>query len=58
MASGGQFDVSPDTRILDAARQTLADVQPPIDLGQQQDASIGGETAAIEGGVNRLAGNR
>ncbi len=45
-------------RILDAARQTLADAKPPSDLGQQQDAGVRGEAAAIEGGVNRLTGNR
>ena len=44
--------------VLYAARQTLADPKPPIDLGQQQNAGVGGEAAAIEGGVNRLAGNR
>lgn len=45
-------------RVLDAARQTLTDAQTPISLGQQQGAGVGGETAAIKGGVSRLTGNR
>lgn len=44
------LDALKGTRALDAGRQALADPKPPVDLGQQQQA-------AIEGGVNRLAGN-
>ncbi|WP_282189654.1 hypothetical protein [Azospirillum brasilense] len=35
-----------------------ADPEPPVDFWQQKDAGLAGEVAAIEGGVNRLAGNR
>ncbi|ALJ36351.1 hypothetical protein FE88_28565 [Azospirillum brasilense] len=52
------LDALGSARVLYAARQALADPKPPIDRGQQQNAGVGGETVAIEGGVNRLAGNR
>jgi len=52
------LDAFGHARVPDAVRQALADPKPPVDCRQQQDAGVGGETAAIEGGENRLAGNR
>jgi hypothetical protein len=42
-------------RVLDAACQPLGDPQAALDLGQHQNAAVGGQAAAIEGDVHRLA---
>ena len=41
-----------------AGRQPPADIQPPLDLAQHQDAGIRGQAPAVEGGFNGLARNR
>jgi hypothetical protein len=44
--------------IFDASRQSLGDLEPALDLGQQHNAAIRGQPAAIETGDNRLAADR
>ena len=39
-------------RILDAARQTLGQAQPPLNLRQHQHAGIRGQATAVEVGAN------
>ena len=44
-------------RVLDAARQTLGDPEPTLDLGQHQHAAVRGQPAAVERDLHRLAGD-
>jgi hypothetical protein len=46
------------TPIFQASGQTLGYCQPPIDLGQDQNASIRCQLTAVEGDVDRLAADR
>ncbi len=45
-------------RVREAARQALGDPEPAVDLGQDQDAAVRGQPAAVEGDVKGLAGHR
>ena len=45
-------------RIVDAARQTLGDTQPPLHLGQSQNATVRRQHAAVETGDHGLAADR
>jgi hypothetical protein len=42
--------------VAQAARQPLADPKPPVDLAQQQDATVRGQPAAIKSRNHRFAG--
>ena len=42
--------------VAQAARQPLADPKPPVDLAQQQDATVRGQPAPIKSGNHRFAG--
>jgi hypothetical protein len=44
--------------IFDASRQALADPEPALDLGQQHNAAIRGQPAAIKAGDDWLAADR
>jgi hypothetical protein len=44
-------------RILDAARQPIGETEPALDLGEHQDARVRRHPAAVEGDVDRLAGD-
>jgi hypothetical protein len=46
------------TRIVDAGGQPLGDVQPLLDLAQNQQTAVGRQPAAVEAGNDRLALNR
>jgi hypothetical protein len=45
-------------RVGEAPRQALGDPEPALDLGQDQDAGVRGQPAAVEGGAHRPAGDR
>jgi hypothetical protein len=45
-------------RVLYAVRQALGDAEPALDLGQDQNAAVRGQPAAVEGDVHRLVGDR
>ena len=45
-------------RILDAARQTLGNVEASLDLGEHQNPAVGGQPAGVEAELHRLAGDR
>ena len=47
-----------DLLILDAAGQPFGDSQPTFHLGQQQDAAIRRQPAAVKASDNRLAADR
>ena len=46
------------TRIVDAGGQPLGDVQPLLDLAQNQQTAVGRQPAAVEAGNDRLALDR
>ena len=46
------------TRIVDAGGQPLGNVQPLLDLAQNQQTTIGRQPAAVEAGNDRLALDR
>ena len=46
------------TRIVDAGGQTIGHFEPALDLAQNQQTAIGGQTAAVEAGDDLFAGNR
>ena len=46
------------TRIVDAGGQTIGDRQPALDLAQNQQTAIRGQTAAVEAGDDLFAANR
>jgi hypothetical protein len=45
-------------RVREAARQALGDLEPALDLGQHQHPGVGGQAPAVEGCMQRLAGDR
>ena len=45
-------------RVGEAADQPLGELEPPLDLGQQQHARVRGQPATIEAEVYRLATDR
>src|SRR5512132_3615800 len=46
------------TRIVDAGGQTIGHFEPALDLAQNQQTAIGGQTAAVEAGDDLFAGNQ
>jgi hypothetical protein len=44
--------------VVDVSCQPFGDAEPPLDLGEQQHAGIGGQSAAVEGQPHRLAADR
>ena len=45
-------------RIVDAGGQTVGDLEPPLDLAQNQQTAVGGQAAAVEPGDHFFPGNR
>ena len=45
-------------RIVDAGGETVGDLEPPLDLAQDQHTAVGRQTAAVEPGNELFAGNR
>ena len=43
-------------RILEAARQALANAEAALDFGQNQNTAVRGQPSGVEGDVHRLAG--
>ena len=54
-AGKGVNDLCPIAPIADTARQDLGETQAALRLAQQNQAAIGGDQAAIEGGAHLLA---
>jgi len=44
-------------RVGQAAGQALGDLEPALDVRQQQDAGIRGQATAVEGGTHHFAGD-
>jgi hypothetical protein len=45
-------------RIVDAGGEPVGDLEPLLDLAQDQKAAVGRQPAAVEPGDNLFAGNR